>query len=116
MADEIVFSRKPYVISYTDQEGKLQKIRRVPPPKLHEALPTDKVELTRKHSDTFDTGDVVTVSSINPRHANTLKVQNSDGKTAFISYFEMFLKEKRAARDGVLPENLPENNEYLLWP
>jgi hypothetical protein len=116
MADEIVFNRKPYVVSYVDQEGKLQKIRRVPPPKLHEALPTDKVELTRKRSDVFDTGDVVTVTSINPRHANTLKVENSEGKTTFISYFEMLLKEKRAPRNGVLPEDQPENNKYLLWP
>jgi hypothetical protein len=116
MANEIIFDRKPYIVSYTDQAGKLQKIRRVPPPKLHEALPTDKVELTRKHSDDFDTGDVVTVKSINPRHANTLKIENSDGKTAFISYFEMNLKEKIAPRGGVSPEQTPERNQYLLWP
>ncbi len=116
MADEIKFDRKPYTISYMDQDGKQQKIRRVPPPKLHEALPTDQVELTRKHSDSFDTGDVVTVTSINPRHANTLKVENEDGQTTFISYFEMFLKDKIAARNGVLPQNDPVRNKYLLWP
>ena len=116
MADEIVFSRKPYTVSYVDQEGNLQKIRRVPPPKLHEALPTDRVELTSKHSDDFDTGDVVTVKSINPRHANTLKVENSKGQTTFVSYFEMFLKEKKVARGGVAIKDQPENNEYLLWP
>jgi hypothetical protein len=116
MADEIIFDRKPYTISYMDQEGNQQKIRRVPPPKLHEALPTDKVELAKKHSDTFDAGDVVTVTAINKRHANTLKVENADGKTTFISYTEMFLKDKNAPRNGVNPRDEPERSQYLLWP
>ena len=49
MSDDAVrFSRKPYTITYQDLKGETKKIRRVPPPKLHEALPTDIVTLTRK--------------------------------------------------------------------
>lgn len=116
MADPIQFDRKPYFVSYIDTEGKQQKIRRVPPPKLHDALPTDKIQLTKKRSDDFNEGDIVTVSSINPRHANTLKVENKDGQTTFVDYYDMVLKEKRAARGGIPAEQLPERNKYLLWP
>jgi len=116
MADPIQFDRKPYFISYVDAEGVQQKIRRVPPPKLHDALPTDRVELTRKHSDDFKDGDVMTVVGVSPRQPNTLKVQNADGQTTFISHYDMLLKEKRSMRDGIPPERLPERNQYLLWP
>jgi hypothetical protein len=116
MADPIQFDRKPYIVSYIDMDGNPQKIRRVPPPKLHDALPTDKVELSRTHSDDFERGDVVTVKTISPRQPNTLKVENADGKTVFIGYNEMFVKEKMASRDGTPPERMPERSKYLLWP
>jgi hypothetical protein len=116
MADPIQFDRKPYIVRYTDQDGKPQTLRRVPPPKLHDALPTDKVELTKTRSDDFEAGDVLTVKNINPRQANTLQVENSDGQTTFINHYEMFLKEKMAARGDVPAEQLPERNKYLLWP
>jgi hypothetical protein len=122
MSDAIKFDRKPYTISYTDSEGNLKKIRRVPPPKLHNALPTDKVELTRKHSDQFRAGEEVTVKSINPRHPNTLKVENADGETTFINHYEMFLKEKitrntPASSAESSDEEIPsDRNKYLLWP
>jgi hypothetical protein len=116
MADAIQFDRKPYIVSYVDNEGKQQKIRRVPPPKLHDAMPTDKVELTRKHSDDFDKGDILTVKSISPRQPNTLKVENADGKSTFIGYNEMLLKEKIFSKDGTPPERVPERLKYLLWP
>lgn len=116
MADPIQFDRKPYIVRYLDQDGNQQQIRRVPPPKLHDALPTDKVELKKRLSDDFQEGDVLTVKSINPRSPNTLKVENEDGKVTFISSYDMFLKDKMAARDGLQPEQLPERNKYLLWP
>jgi hypothetical protein len=116
MADPVIFDRKPYIVSYIDNDGKQQKIRRVPPPKLHEALPTDKVELTTMRSDDFAKGDVVTVKSISPRQPNTLKVENSAGNTTFIGYNEMVVKEKLQARDGIPPERMPDRTKYLLWP
>jgi hypothetical protein len=116
MADPVQFERKPYIVSYIDNEGKLQKIRRVPPPKLHDAMPTDQVELTRKHSDDFNKGDVLTVKSISPRQPNTLKVENSNGQTTFIGYNEMLVKDKLFSKDGTPPERMPERSKYLLWP
>jgi hypothetical protein len=116
MTDSIKFDRRPYTVSYIDSEGQQQKIRRVPPPKLHEALPTDKVELTRRHSDDFPLDDEVTVKSISPRQPNTLKVENAEGQTTFVSYSDMKLKEKLTAQDGIPLERLPERNKYLLWP
>ena len=116
MADPIQFDRKPYIVTYVDTEGVQQKIRRVPPPKLHDAMPTDRVELTRIRSDDFKDGDMLTVVGVSPRQPNTLKVENAAGQTTFISHYDMLLKEKKAMRDGVSPERLPERNQYLLWP
>lgn len=116
MADPIQFDRKPYFVTWKDESGELRKIRRVPPPKLHEALPTDIVELSNKRSDDFKEGDAVTVKHINPRHPNVLQLQNSEGQTTFANYFDVKLKEKIAPRDGVPREQAPERNKYLLWP
>lgn len=116
MTDPIQFDRKPYFITWKDDAGELRKIRRVPPPKLHDALPTDIVKLTSKRSDDFPEGAELTVKHINPRHANTLQVQNDDGQTTFVSYRDIDIKEKIAPRDGIPREQLPERNRYLLWP
>ena len=117
MADDpIRFDRTPYTVHYVDLNGKPQSIRRVPPPKLHDILPTDTVELNTKHSDDFDAGDEYEVSYINPRHANTLQLKNKDGQTAFVEYFDVNLKEEVAPREGVDPRDKPVNNRYLLWP
>lgn len=117
MADDgIYFSRRPYTVTYTDLQGEKKSIRRVPPPKLHEALPTDVVELNRKRSDDFPAGDDYEVSYINPRHPNTLQLKNDDGQTTFVEYFDVTLEEERAPRAGVDPRDRPVNNKYLLWP
>jgi len=116
VADPIKFDRKPYFVSWKDDQGNIKRIRRVPPPKLHEALPTDIVELTKSRSDDFKSGDDVTVKHINPRHPNVLQVENSSGQTTFVNYFDMDLKERVAPRDGVRPEDMPERNRYLRWP
>jgi hypothetical protein len=119
MTDAIKFDRKPYLITYMDQDGQQQTIRRVPPPKLHSAMPTDKVELSRRLSDDFKAGDELTVKAINPRHANILKVENNKGQTTFISHYDMIVKERLAPRGEngeVTPEQFPERNQYLLWP
>lgn len=117
MADEIKFDRKPYTVTYReDATGQIKTIRRTPPPKLHEALPTDIVELTHKKSDHFDKGDDVEVIHINPRHPNTLQIRADDGTTGFVEYYDAELKEERALRAGQDPRDKPANNRYLLWP
>lgn len=116
MSDPIKFDRKPYFVTWKDDKGEMQRIRRVPPPKLHEALPEDLVKLTRGKSDDFKEGAELTVKHINPRHPNTLQLVNEDGQTTFVDYYDAELTERRAARDGMEPKDLPERNRYLRWP
>jgi hypothetical protein len=123
VSSPIRFDRKPYIVSYVDADGKQQKIRRVPPPKLHTAMPTDVVELKRRKSDHFIDGDRVTVKHINPKHPNVLQVENSSGQTTFISQYEMELKQKIANTTGVRDASLESedspqtiDNDYLDWP
>lgn len=116
MADPIQFDRKPYFVSWKDENGDMKRIRRVPPPKLHEALPEDIVKLTKQRNDDFKTGDTVAVKHINPRHPNVLQLVNDSGQTTFVDYYNMEVTEKRALRDGMRPEELPERNKYLRWP
>ncbi|MBP9706948.1 MAG: hypothetical protein KBD78_04840 [Oligoflexales bacterium] len=115
---EIKFDRTPYKVSYVDQKGQKQTIRRVPPPKLHEALPTDVVELTRKKNDDWDAGGDFVVKGINPRQPNTLQLENEDGQTTFVSYYDAKLIKKNAAAhfQGEAAMDLEEVNRYLLWP
>lgn len=116
MSDEVRFSRKPYLVTYNDLNGEKHTIRRVPPPKLHPMLPTDVVELTRKKNDDFQAGDEFEVIHINQRHPNVLQLQDDDGKTTFVDFYDATLKEEVALRDGVDPRDRPVNNRYLLWP
>jgi hypothetical protein len=116
MSDPIKFDRTPYTITYKDSEGKMQKIRRVPPPKLHDALPTDVVELKRRRNEDFREGDILSVKHINPRHPNVLQVSNNEGLTTFVDAHDMELKEKNALRPGEDLLDRPQNNRYLRWP
>lgn len=113
---DIQFNRTPYKVTYYDQHGEKKTIRRVPPAKLHDALPTDKVELTSKRSDDFDAGGVFTVKHINPRHPNTLQLEDDDGRTTFVDYFNTQLRQKIAPRSGIDVRDEAVNNNYLLWP
>ena len=94
----------------------MKTIRRVPPPKLHDMLPKDKVVLQQGKNEDFETGDEFTVKHINQRHPNVLQLTNEDGRTTFVDYFDLKLEERRATRNGVSPLDLPENNSYLRWP
>jgi hypothetical protein len=116
MADPIQFDRKPYFISWKDENGEMRKIRRVPPPKLHEALPEDIVELTKAKSDDFKSGSKAVIKHINPRHPNTLQLINGEGQTTFVNYNEVELKEMVAPRNGMSVQDLPDRQKYLLWP
>ena len=79
MADETKFDRTPYKVTYLDLHGEKHTIKRTPPPKLHDALPTDIVRLDRKRSDDFVAGTEYEVQSISPRQPNVLQLKRSDG-------------------------------------
>ncbi len=113
----IRFSRKPYTVTYKDYHtGEIKKIKRRPPPKLHDILPTDKVELTRKKNDDWLEGEEFTVKHINPRHPNILQIEKPEGPATFVSHYDLRLEERIARRPGYNPEEDPQNNKYLLWP
>ncbi len=118
MADEIKFDRTPYTVKYMDLQGQQKTIRRTPPEKLHDALPTDLVTLTRTRSDDFRAGDDVEVANVSPRQPNVLQLKRADGATTFIEYFDMELHEgnKVAPRAGEDPRDRSINSKYLLWP
>ncbi|MBC7660857.1 MAG: hypothetical protein H7249_14260 [Chitinophagaceae bacterium] len=114
----IRWSREPYTVTYY-KDGKKETIRRVPPPKLHEALPGDTVSLTRGKNDDFKEGDKFTVKTIQQRSPNVLQLTNEAGLTTFADYYDTKLETKPEDR---LPEgveqavDLPINQKYLLWP
>lgn len=117
----VQFSRKPYTITITDEQGVKKTVRRTPPPKLHQAWPQDKVELTSKYSDDFKEGGEYAVKHINPRNPNLIQLEDKEGNSTFVPYFHTELEEmvnttEREKVDGVSSLNLPINNKYLTWP
>jgi len=120
----IKFDRKPYTISYTDAaSGEKRTIRRVPPPKLHAALPQDRVELTTTKNSNFEAGDSYKVKHINPRLPNVLQLEDGYGTTIFVSHYEIRLDDavnavtpRAAGESGDTGRSLPTSNRYLLWP
>jgi hypothetical protein len=114
--DAVNFPRTPYKITYRDLQGELKTIKRTPPPKLHDALPTDIVELTHTKNADYQAGDKLEVVGISPRQPNVLQVKNGDGQVTFIDYYDAKLDREVAPRNGVDPRDRPVNNKYLLWP
>jgi hypothetical protein len=114
--DSVLFPRTPYTVTYQDLEGKVQTIRRVPPAKQHDILPTDVVTLKEKRSDDFQAGDQVDVSYISSRNPNVLQVKNNKGEATFVEYFEADLQKEVHPRGGVDVKDQPRNTRYLLWP
>jgi hypothetical protein len=113
------FDRKPYNVSYT-KDGVRQTIRRVPPPKLHDLLPEDKVTIRRTKGDDWEEGDEVTVRGVGRRQPNTLQVEGQNGKKTFLPYFDVAFKD-RAGEDVIMEDELkisrdPLGSKYLLWP
>lgn len=113
---EIRFSRKPYTITYKDQQGEIQKIKRRPPPKLHEALPTDVVELTTRKNSDWQEGGEFQIKHISRLQPNTIQLVNEEGQTTFVPYYDVRLEKKVAPRGGVPIQDQPIQNRYLLWP
>lgn len=98
------------------KDGVQHKIRRQPPPKLHDIEVDDEVSLVRGKNDDFREGDKMTVKGISPRQPNVLQLVNEDGLSTFVDYYDARLETMRGARNGVEPIDMPINNRYLLWP
>jgi hypothetical protein len=79
-------------------------------------LPKDEVKLTRGKSDDFQAGGEFNVKHINPKHPNVLQLEDDEGRSTFVDYYDLSLERKVGRRDGVDPIESPERNEYLLWP
>ena len=97
-------------------QGELKTIRRVPPPKLHDMLPEDKVELNVKKNDDWDAGDKFSIKNISPRQPNTIQIEKDDGEYTFVSYYDLSLKEKLGPGRYEDPLDDPIKNDYLVWP
>jgi hypothetical protein len=113
-----VFSRKPYTVTYY-KDGDKRTLRRVPPQKMHAALPTDKVELKVRKNEDWEDGNIYKVKNITPLQPNTLHIEDEEGNATFVSYLDVELKERKALRpeELALPElDRSRANEYLLWP
>ena len=111
----VSFNRTPYTVVY--YEGQVRKeIHRTPPPKLHDMWPDDKVSLKNGKNDDFKEGEEFTVKNISPRQPNVIQLEDKEGKTTFVDYYDLNLEEAIGERDGVSPKDMPRNNKYLIWP
>lgn len=114
--NSIRFNKKPFQTIYKDfHSGEIKSIKRRPPEKLHDILPTDVVELSQKKSDDFQEGDEFSVKHISYRAPNTLQLVNEQGQSTFVSSSDVILSEKVAYRGKDQIDN-EEDNRYLLWP
>ncbi len=110
----IRFPRAPYEVSYY-KNGERFTYRRRPPERLHDIWPEDEVSLVVDKNLDFQEGDVVEVSHINPRHPNVFQLENDEGTTTFVEYFDVELENEIGPRDGP-GANSSEAQRYLLWP
>ena len=114
--DLIPFKRKPYTVTYKDfHTGELKHVRRRPPQKQHEMLPTDVVELSTKRGDDWEAGDEFAIKHVSYRAPNIIQLKNDEGATTFVPYFELSLEEGVAYRDKPGIDNV-QSNRYLRWP
>ena len=123
--DGVSNDRKPYFVSWKDAQGQMQRIRRTPPPKLHDLNTGDEATLDRRLGDDFPAGSNVDIEASNPRHPNILKLKNDSGQTTFVPYFDLTGKVRRFRTvDGerVQIENQSTSSDeyidssYLEWP
>lgn len=116
MTAGIHFGRKPYE-TYYYKDGERHTYRRRPPEKLHNIWPEDIVSLAVDKNTGFEEGDEVEVVNFNARHPNVLKLENDDGDTTFVEYFDVELEDEVGPRDtGGDLASPTERNRYLLWP
>jgi hypothetical protein len=112
---KIQFNRQPYTVSYL-KDGVKQTIRRIPPPKIHDIWPEDKVELKVGKNDDFEKGDQFQVKHISVRQPNVLQLVNGDGQATFIDAYDVELIDEGSYRSDLPAKEQPRNNRYLLWP
>lgn len=115
MPSNVFFSRRPYTVTYY-KDGERHTIRRRPPERLHDIWPEDVVSLVKGKNEDFAEGDEVEVKHVNYRHPNVLQLENDDGGTTFVEYFDLELEEAIGPRNGVSPTDSAEANRYLTWP
>ena len=114
---DIQFPRIPYKTVYKDfHTNEVKTIRRVPPEKLHDILPTDKVELTTTLGADWKEGNIYTAKFIGPRSPNVIQIEDSKVGTTFVPYFELKLDSEVAERDGGKRIDKASSNKYLIWP
>ncbi len=114
--EEIKWSTKPYNVVFKDfHSNKLINIKRRPPEKLHEMLPTDKVELKFKKNDDWPEGEYE-VRHINYRSPNTIQIEDEKGSTTFVPSHELELTRKVAHRDKNSENSSEIGYDYLGWP
>jgi len=112
----IPFKRKPYTVTYKDfHTGELQHVKRRPPLKQHDMLPTDIVELSTKKGDDWESGEEYSIKHISYRAPNIVQLKNDEGLTTFVPYFDLELEEEVAYRGRRGPDN-ENTNAYLRWP
>lgn len=111
----ITFSRRPYEVTYY-KDGERHTIRRRPPPKLHNIWPEDVVSIVASKNEDWQEGDEHVVRNINHRNPNVIQLDNEDGGTTFMNYFDLELEEAIGPRDGRDPEDSEDLNRYLTWP
>lgn len=112
-----VDDRRPYTVVYYDEQGQKQTIQRRPPPRLHRLLPQDEVRITRKKSEFWDEGDVVTVTATTKRQPNTLRIEDGSGRHTFISHRDVeFQSRNGEGPDALDSDGDPIGTRYLLWP
>lgn len=121
--------RKAYYVQWRDAQGQMQKIRRFPPPTLHDFQAGDQATVEKRFSDDFPVGEEITIEPSSPRNPNVLKLKTEGGQTKFVPYFDLVGKVRRFREiDG---ERVPLNSEdgrdeggsdayidssYLEWP
>ena len=111
----VSFNQAPYTVVYY-KDNVRQEIRRTPPPKLHDMWPQDKVTLKVGKNDDYREGDEFTVKNISPRQPNVIQLEDKQGKTTFVDYYDLNLEDAIGEREGVAPQDMPRNNRYLVWP
>jgi len=114
----ITFERKPYVIEYY-KDGEKKKLRRIPPQKMHIALPKDKVVLTSSKNADYREGEEFEVAHISTRQPNVLQLEDEDGHKTFVSYRDIkVIKKGPNHTDGSDETNpiTPYGGRYLVWP
>lgn len=112
--------RAPYKVTYF-KDGERHVIRRIPPVQLHKIRPGEAVTIDLKKNDDWDKGDEVKVKAISPRQPNVLHVEDEDGRTTFLDYFDVVRHGTEKELDRMEQEEAarkadPIGSKYLLWP